>query len=124
MAIDGGGWLGRFLWRSWFELLAERVLDELLPPGRRILKIKRVPEASGMAGQTTPAPEQLRGVREAVSRSRRKRVSLDEFMEDTSVAWREYSRDHGVPGRLIFKGIAIDHLDETLARLEGRYRAS
>ena len=120
MAIEGGGWLWRLLWGSWFDILAERVLDELLPAGRRLLKIKRVPEASGMAGQTTPAPDQLRAVRKAVARSRRKRVRLDEFMEDTSVAWREYSRDHGVPGGLILKGVAIDQLDETLERLEGR----
>ena len=73
-----------------------------------------------MAGQTTPAPDQLRAVRKAVARSRRKRVRLDEFMEDTSVAWREYSLDHGLPGQLILKGVAIDQLDETLARLEGR----
>ena len=116
MAIGARELLWRFLFRSWFWELVERVF----PPGRRILKIRRVAEASGMAGQTTPIPEQLRAVREAVVRSRRKRVSLDEFMEDTSLAWREYERDHGVPGRSILRGIAIDHLDETLARLEGR----
>ena len=120
MAKSVGDLLWRLLWRGWFWELVEW----LIPPGRRILKIRRVPEASRMAGQTTPAPEQLRAVRKAVGRTRRKRVSLDEFMEDTSVAWREYARDHGVPGELILKGIAIDHLDETLARLEGRYRAS
>ncbi|MDE2691469.1 MAG: hypothetical protein OXI49_13210 [Acidobacteriota bacterium] len=120
MAADLYRWLRRIFWRSWLEDLVERVLDELLPPGRRLLPIKRVPEASGMAGQTTPAPDQLRAVRKAVARSRRRRVRLDEFMEDTSVAWREYAVDHGLPGQLILKGVAIDHLDETLARLEGR----
>ncbi len=116
MAISVVEFLWRRLWRSWFWDL----LDWLFPPGRRLLKIRRVPEASGMAGQTTPAPEQLRAVRKAVGRTRRKRVSLDEFMDDTSVAWREYARDHGVPGELILKGIAIDHLEETLERLEGK----
>ena len=116
MATNAGELLYRLLFRSWFWELVEWVF----PPGHRILKIRRVAEASGMAGQTTPAPEQLRAVRRAVARSRRKRVSLDEFMEDSSLAWREYERDHGVPGRLVLKGIAIDHLDETLARVEGR----
>ena len=110
----------RLLDRSWFWELVEW----LIPPGRRILKIRRVAEASGALGQTTPAPEQLRAVRKAVARSRRRRVSLDEFMDDSSLGWREYTFDHGVPGQLMLKGIAIDRVDETLARLEGRYRAS
>lgn len=116
MAIGARELLWRVLFRSWFWELVEWVF----PPGRRVLKIRRVAEASGMAGRTTPVLKQLRAVRRAVARSRRKRVSLDEFMEDTSLAWREYERDHGVPGRLILKGIAIDHLEETLARVEGR----
>lgn len=116
--------VGEFAWRLWTQGWFWVLVEWMLPPGHRILKIRRVAEAQGMLGQTTPAPVQLRAVRKAVAGRRRKRVSLDEFMDDTSLAWREYARDHGVPGQLILKGIAIDHLDETLARLEGRYSAS
>ena len=52
-------------------------------------------------------------MRKAVVRSRRRRVSLDEFMDDSSLGWREYTFDHGVPGQLMLKGIAIDRVDET-----------
>ncbi|MXW01509.1 MAG: hypothetical protein F4X59_18150 [Holophagales bacterium] len=65
------------------------------------------------------AARETKQVFDAVLRSDSRRIDLREFCQQTTLAWKEYGFDHGLPGCETRKAVVVMRLAQTLARISG-----